>query len=50
MHLVSKTLNSNPFLIGATKFYENVKDLIGFYPGIFWKISWLVLTPGLCLV
>lgn len=34
---------------GNDKFYENIHDMIGFYPGRFWKISWLVLTPLLCV-
>lgn len=35
---------------GNDKFYENIKEMIGYYPGRFWKISWFFLTPFLCVV
>lgn len=34
---------------GNDKFYENIKDMIGYYPGRFWKIAWFFLTPALCV-
>lgn len=34
---------------GVSRFYENVKNMIGFYPGRFWYYSWLIFTPGVCL-
>jgi len=35
---------------GNSRFYENIKEMIGFYPGRFWKYCWLVFTPLLCVV
>lgn len=35
---------------GADRFYDNVEDMIGYRPWPLVKISWLFLTPGLCLV
>jgi solute carrier family 6 GABA transporter-like protein 1 len=34
---------------GNEKFYENIKDMIGYYPGRFWKLSWMFFTPTLCV-
>jgi hypothetical protein len=36
--------------IGNERFAENIKDMIGHYPGKFWKLSWLIFTPLLCVV
>ncbi|CAF1447953.1 unnamed protein product [Adineta steineri] len=33
---------------GADRFYEDIKDMIGYYPGRFWKWCWIVFTPLLC--
>lgn len=44
-HLFSHTAGS-----GADRFYDNVEDMIGYRPWPLVKISWLFLTPGLCLV
>lgn len=35
---------------GADRFYDNIEDMIGYRPWPLVKISWLFLTPGLCLV
>ena len=35
---------------GANRFYEDIKDMIGYYPGRFWKWCWIVFTPFLCTV
>ena len=35
---------------GANRFYEDIKDMIGYYPGRFWKWCWIVFTPLLCTV
>uniref|UniRef100_A0A8C0RJY1 Transporter n=1 Tax=Canis lupus familiaris TaxID=9615 RepID=A0A8C0RJY1_CANLF len=34
---------------GADRFYDNIEDMIGYRPWPLVKISWLFLTPGLCL-
>ncbi|ESO99283.1 hypothetical protein LOTGIDRAFT_113263 [Lottia gigantea] len=33
---------------GVNRFYENLKDMFGFYPSNFWKICWVVTTPAIC--
>ncbi|XP_025107940.1 sodium- and chloride-dependent GABA transporter 1-like [Pomacea canaliculata] len=30
---------------GVNRFYENLKDMFGFYPCFLWKICWTVTTP-----
>ncbi|XP_004438825.1 PREDICTED: sodium- and chloride-dependent betaine transporter [Ceratotherium simum simum] len=37
------------WVYGADRFYDNVEDMIGYRPWPLLKISWLFLTPGLCL-
>ncbi|TEA40376.1 hypothetical protein DBR06_SOUSAS23610004, partial [Sousa chinensis] len=37
------------WVYGADRFYDNVEDMIGYRPWPLVKISWLFLTPGLCL-
>lgn len=44
------TLPTNSAGTGADRFYDNVEDMIGYRPWPLVKISWLFLTPGLCLV
>ncbi|UJR32612.1 hypothetical protein I4U23_020072 [Adineta vaga] len=34
---------------GADRFYEDINDMIGYYPGRYWKWCWKVLTPLLCI-
>lgn len=35
---------------GANRFYEDIRDMIGYHPGRFWKWCWIVFTPLLCTV
>jgi len=35
---------------GADRFYEDIKSMIGYYPGRFWKWCWIAFTPFLCTV
>lgn len=37
------------YAYGIDRFYENTKEMLGYYPGRFWKYCWLIVTPGLCL-
>jgi SNF family Na+-dependent transporter len=35
---------------GIDRFYNDIKDMIGYYPSRFWKLCWSILTPLLCFV
>ena len=35
---------------GNQKFYENMREMMGFYPGVFLKYCWLIFTPCICIV
>lgn len=35
---------------GVDRFYDGIKDMIGYYPTIWWKFCWCVTTPAICLV
>lgn len=35
---------------GINKFYDDVKNMLGYYPNRYWKYCWAVLTPGMCMV
>uniref|UniRef100_A0A8D1GZK9 Transporter n=1 Tax=Sus scrofa TaxID=9823 RepID=A0A8D1GZK9_PIG len=37
------------WVYGANRFYDNIEDMIGYRPWPLVKLSWLLLTPGLCL-
>ncbi|KAK2157624.1 hypothetical protein LSH36_188g09078 [Paralvinella palmiformis] len=34
---------------GVNRYYENLKDMIGYYPFIWWKICWAGFTPLICM-
>ncbi|KAH9518939.1 Sodium- and chloride-dependent GABA transporter 1 [Bulinus truncatus] len=34
---------------GVNRFYDDLRDMFGFYPCFFWKICWCVTTPAICL-
>ncbi|XP_063871397.1 sodium- and chloride-dependent GABA transporter 1-like [Scylla paramamosain] len=33
---------------GADKWYDNVKEMIGYYPFFWWKMCWMFVTPAIC--
>lgn len=35
---------------GIQRFYDGIKDMIGYYPMGWWKFCWVVTTPGICFV
>lgn len=37
-------------IAGINRFYDNIKDMVGYYPNIYWKMAWCVTTPAICIV
>ncbi|XP_063219749.1 sodium- and chloride-dependent GABA transporter 1 isoform X2 [Bacillus rossius redtenbacheri] len=35
---------------GVNRFYDGIKDMIGYYPFMWWKFCWTIATPMICLV
>lgn len=35
---------------GIERFYDGIKDMIGYYPMKWWKFCWCITTPFICLV
>lgn len=35
---------------GVNRFYDGIKDMIGYYPFMFWKVCWTITTPLICVV
>ncbi|XP_059226914.1 sodium- and chloride-dependent GABA transporter 1 isoform X2 [Stomoxys calcitrans] len=33
---------------GVDRFYDGIKDMIGYYPMVWWKFCWCVTTPLIC--
>lgn len=34
---------------GTSRFYDGIKDMIGYYPMAWWKFCWVVATPAICI-
>lgn len=35
---------------GVDRFYDGIKDMIGYYPMAWWKFCWTITTPAICIV
>ncbi|XP_049547882.1 sodium- and chloride-dependent GABA transporter 1-like [Anopheles darlingi] len=35
---------------GVDRFYDGIKDMIGYYPMAWWKFCWVFTTPAICVV
>lgn len=35
---------------GVDRFYDGIKEMIGYYPMRFWKFCWCYTTPFICVV
>lgn len=40
----------NFFFVGVERFSDDIKSMLGFRPGIFWRICWKFLSPAILLV
>lgn len=38
------------WIYGAQRFCDDIKDMIGFAPGLYWRICWLFLAPLFLMV
>ena len=36
--------------VGADRFSQDIKDMLGFAPGIYWRICWKFIGPVFILV
>nr|QRN45427.1 sodium- and chloride-dependent GABA transporter 1 [Carausius morosus] len=34
---------------GVNRFYDGIKDMIGYYPFMWWKFCWTIATPTICI-
>ncbi|GJQ67821.1 hypothetical protein Trydic_g21104 [Trypoxylus dichotomus] len=34
---------------GVNRFYDGIKDMIGYYPMRWWKFCWTITTPVICV-
>uniref|UniRef100_A0A1B0CRB3 Transporter n=1 Tax=Lutzomyia longipalpis TaxID=7200 RepID=A0A1B0CRB3_LUTLO len=34
---------------GVNRFYDGIKDMIGYYPLAWWKFCWAITTPCICI-
>lgn len=34
----------------VNRFYDGIKDMIGYYPTSWWKFCWTIATPVICIV
>ena len=47
----SPSLSFTPARVqGINRWYDNLKDMIGYYPSIWWKFCWVVACPAICMV
>ncbi|KHJ42072.1 Sodium:neurotransmitter symporter family protein [Trichuris suis] len=35
---------------GIKKWFDNLKDMIGYYPSVWWKFCWTISCPAVCFV
>lgn len=35
---------------GIDRYYDNLREMLGYEPSIWWRITWRFITPAICLV